>query len=295
MTIGGDGWNSQEIWQFGWRFDRATIPTSAETDISNAVQTWWGQYGPSEYVRLTHWKWALQGTDGDYPAGHVPFEHVYVPALAGNSTNDGAQPQDTIVLSLRTSRPRGRGHAGRIYPPVRPVNINASGLIGSVTSLLQSFVTLVTAIQNAVDAPLVVGSELAGTLRPVTMLRMGQVVDTQRRRRNALPEMYTDLPISGPTQQVIPGPATTGAGQNDWWIPTEPASRPSSSFKALLPCYVEAVPVLSQYAILLRPGDTGVYPACTSDGFHTMHVGPGLTDEQIATESFPDAWTRYFA
>ena len=231
MTIGGDGWASQEIWQFGWRFDRATVPTSAEAEISAAVQAWWVAFAPTEHVRLTHWKWALQDISGDYPAGHVPLEHVYSPALAGSSTNMGTQAQDTIVVSLRTDLPRGRGHAGRIYPPPRPVEVNPQGLLGNVTALLTPFVTLAQAIQNAVDSPLVVGSELASTLRPVTHLRMGQVVDTQRRRRNALPEMYLDLPITAPAELLVPGPATTGAGPLDWWIPAEPASRPSSSFK----------------------------------------------------------------
>jgi len=295
LTIGGDGWNGVEIWQFGVRFDRATVPTAEEAAITAAVTAWWSEYGPTDYVRLTHWKWALQGVDGKYPEGHVPLEHVFAPAVVGNTSNGGAQPQDSIVVSLRTAIPRGRGHAGRIYPPPRPVNVGPDGKLTLPAALLTPFTAMFRAIQDAVDAPMVVGSKLASTLRPVTSLRIGAVVDTQRRRRNNISESYVDEPFPAPAQLVTPGPEATGPGSNDWWIPSNNLERPSPAFKSALPCYVEVLPELTHYAILLRAGDSSIYPACTTDGYHTMHLGGPMSPEAVSAESFPEDWTRYYA
>jgi hypothetical protein len=58
-------------------------------------------------------------------------------------------------------------------------------------------VALIGAINGAGAGPVSVGSSLgAGSLLPVNGIRLGKVVDTQRRRRNAIAEEYVSAPLA---------------------------------------------------------------------------------------------------
>jgi len=289
LTIGGSAWTGQEIWQFGLRFDTAVVPTAAEAAITAAVELWFGTFNPSQYVSLTHWKWALIGVSGEYPPGHIPLEHTYVPAIAGGITNGNSLPQDSIVMSLRTALPRGRGHAGRCYMPTRPVAVNGLGQITLTAPLRDPFVALIQSVQNAVHAPAVVGSTLAGTLRPVTAIRTGKVVDTQRRRRNNIPEAYEESPVTIPSTTEISGPEGGGAPQ-EWWYPNNRPIGPSGQFRTKAGC-IDAPQ--TWFTIWLPGGQGQLFRACSAD-LKTMRVDPTpMTAAEVQAENFPAAWTHF--
>lgn len=105
-------------------------------------------------------------------------------------------PQSSVVLSLLTGRP-GRSYRGRMYWPC----LNASFDTGKVTltpavvgTLAENAAQLLTDIGDAAGVDFAmkpaVASTVLGVQTLVTEVRVGTVVDTQRRRRNQLQETY---------------------------------------------------------------------------------------------------------
>lgn len=115
-----------------------------------------------------------------------------------SGTGSLAHPyQTSIVCSLRTNTPGGRGR-GRLYWPATGQAISGTTLRIADTNqatLLDGFTSYLAAINaevQAFDAEswLSVYSPTNNALSQVLRLQVGDVVDTQRRRRDALPESY---------------------------------------------------------------------------------------------------------
>lgn len=109
--------------------------------------------------------------------------------------------QTSAVVSLLTGQP-GRSFRGRVYWPVWAWSNTATGMIGGsdITSWLSSFKNIVDAVITAGDTvtpdlalDLVVRSRLLHQSTQVTLYSMGNVPDTQRRRRDAAIEVYSTL------------------------------------------------------------------------------------------------------
>jgi hypothetical protein len=108
-------------------------------------------------------------------------------------------PQSAMVVSIRTSTPGGRGR-GRLYWPAMGAAINTSGRITTPVpaTFIADFKTYLLGIRSdlATSFPLI-GFDLAvrsvkGQATPhATRIQVGNVVDTQRRRRDSLPEAYS--------------------------------------------------------------------------------------------------------
>jgi hypothetical protein len=112
----------------------------------------------------------------------------------------GALPfQAAAVVSLRTNFVGARGR-GRLYLPATGVNLGASSLRIDPTvlsSALDGVKTWLSGIEAAVEvtlsaAPLSVWSRTGFGTHGVTKILMGDVVDTQRRRRDTAPEAYQE-------------------------------------------------------------------------------------------------------
>lgn len=113
--------------------------------------------------------------------------------------------QCSLVMSHMTNVARGPGHSGRIYIPVGTLSssdFNANGQFNIVmTTIVAAYKTVITTLNagklgGALASPRVaVVSKIDGLAHPVTSLRVGNVIDTQRRRRNQLVETYTTTPI----------------------------------------------------------------------------------------------------
>lgn len=114
--------------------------------------------------------------------------------------------QNTLCVSLLTSLSRGRASRGRFFPPTGAMNIDAN--TGKVSASDAAGVavgaqTLLDAIANEPGIDLqsprvVVASDLGspGPVRSVTRVAVGDVLDTQRRRRESLDEVYVEYPIT---------------------------------------------------------------------------------------------------
>lgn len=132
-------------------------------------------------------------------SGHYAFpvtEEVTVADVAGGGAAIPPHPnQIALAISLITGFSRGPAHRGRFYMPLPMFLPAADGLIsvsdrdyakGAAQGLISGL--------NAITANLQVGvfSRKAGAAghRQVTGVEVGRVLDTQRRRRRSLVEMY---------------------------------------------------------------------------------------------------------
>lgn len=111
-------------------------------------------------------------------------------------------PQDSVVFSLRTSTPGARGR-GRMYWPALFCTLSTSFQLTSPanSAVASGAKTLLQAVNGAMDdvyaelsivktVALSVRSVTDHVCRDVTSIQVGTVLDTQRRRRDTLPETY---------------------------------------------------------------------------------------------------------
>lgn len=129
----------------------------------------------------------------------VSGDGVFTSAAPGTSSSPSLPPECSIVVSLRTGQagPRGRG---RMYLP--PFATNALAADGQITSTCQS--TVADGMQDFMDTwnaappgyPVSVASNAGLFVAAVDNIKVGRTVDSQRRRRNTIPEGYISRVIT---------------------------------------------------------------------------------------------------
>jgi hypothetical protein len=206
VTWFGDGWASQEEWSTGLRINGIAMPSAAQLDsLDAAFAALFSNPNivTTRAVRYLGVKVAPQDVNGLYGASGVAKEKLRATPLA--TTNAGGLPQATMVATLTTATPRGLANEGRMYLPATTLVPADDGRI--VAGIAESYRDAVVTFINAVDAvglgPVSVFSKgtpktPGGAVRDVTGVRLGRVVDTQRRRRNRIPEMYVSA-ATGPS------------------------------------------------------------------------------------------------
>jgi hypothetical protein len=129
----------------------------------------------------------------------VQAEAVRGTPVAGTGTSPHPY-QTSIVISLRTPLPGARSR-GRMYWPATGVVLQPSTLRLSTTlrdSILGGARSYLNAIEGAIkatqpNANLTVWSRTGSSFANVNQLQVGDVVDTQRRRRDTLIEGYGSI------------------------------------------------------------------------------------------------------
>lgn len=204
VTWFGDAWSQQEIWQFSLRLatgDSTAAPTTAQLDsLITAYQPFHGSVYISNFTRFLGVKVAAQDVNGKYPPGHNSVERLRATPLAGgsNASSTGI-PQVTCCVSLSTSKSRGAGSKGRFYPPPTGMQPLTDGRISvdNATAFAGLAKTFLTAVNNSGLGTVSVLSTVGdGSALPASGVRVGRVLDTQRRRRNSLTEEYVSVPLS---------------------------------------------------------------------------------------------------
>lgn len=119
------------------------------------------------------------------------------PSTAGNTL--AMPPQSSVVVSLRTGL-SGPRHRGRMYfPALGSTALTATGRLqpaarDSLASAMQLF------FDDWNDDPTTFTASVASNagqfVEAITSIKVGDVIDTQRRRRDALPEAYVDRAIT---------------------------------------------------------------------------------------------------
>lgn len=126
-------------------------------------------------------------------------EYIKPSPVAGTGTQ--YHPYQTArVISLRTNTPGARGR-GRLYWPATSTSLSSATLRASspsssaMATAAASYLTLIEAqVQTVIPlSTLHVWSRTSGTLDQVQRIMVGDVLDVQRRRRDALAESYATV------------------------------------------------------------------------------------------------------
>lgn len=109
--------------------------------------------------------------------------------------------QSSVAVSLLTGRP-GRSYRGRLYLVALSITLNVASLrlsASQASSIATQMSATLTAWGNAapgdIDLRPVVVSKTLGMNSQVTQVGVGDVMDTQRRRRDSLAEAYSFAPV----------------------------------------------------------------------------------------------------
>lgn len=194
-----------EEWSCSWSLDLGGFSgEGVETLLDGLVpviSTWFSSAGASISTRaqLETIKANVLGVDGKYVSQTYTGLRDIEPVV-GSAAGNIMPPQNTVAVSLRTARKRGPGARGRFYPPLPVVGTLApDGTIaaGQAAQMATAGAALINGMNGVSDLRVVVASEVgAGALVPVTSVAVGTVVDTQRRRRGDLVEVYSTAAVA---------------------------------------------------------------------------------------------------
>lgn len=150
----------------------------------------------STSTRVSGLRLEARDNNGDLEAW---ADNIFGTSVAGSGSTSHPY-QTSAVFSLRTPGPAASGR-GRVYWPATGAAMDGSSLRLSssvVSGALTGFRTYMVAIQGAIttnvsESILAVWSRKLSTTFGVTSIQAGDVADTQRRRRDAVPESYAAL------------------------------------------------------------------------------------------------------
>lgn len=161
------------------------------TLLTNAAVFW------ADYSRLVAVRIAGVDTTG------VEFDpaKLWEDTTPAAGDNNQIIPQASVVVSLRSGSSVGSGNFGRMYLPHTELQLAANAPRSS-TGFTDAFViaaqTFLAGVQTDIDSaitaavnPMIMTQVVGGTSKRVNQVAIGDVVDTQRRRRNQLPEVYS--------------------------------------------------------------------------------------------------------
>ena len=177
-------------------------------DVAQDVLDWFVEpsHANSSAARLDYVKLNPIGPDGRYAFDDETIEFRWADGEAQPGPRTPTFPQITCCVSLLTAAQRGRGSRGRFYPPTGLLDVSATTgrlNLGSVQTVLDGAQSLLDNLANQPGPDLqsprvVVASDLGtpGPMRNVTAVAVGNVIDTQRRRRNELVEEYQQAVVT---------------------------------------------------------------------------------------------------
>jgi hypothetical protein len=156
-------------------------------------------------TKVTYLKFNKIGADGRYTSNTVSNTRFLdgTDAFQGASTSPILPYQCSLAVTWLTAYQRGRGSKGRIYPPGCCVTSNAEGHTDSTTmaGIANAYATFLNDLKDVNELPgdglvPVVASAINGAVNPITRVSVGSVVDTMRKRRNALVEQRTSVAVA---------------------------------------------------------------------------------------------------
>nr|CRY97265.1 hypothetical protein [uncultured prokaryote] len=197
---------ADEIWQIGVR---GLNPAGGDTpvdpaefaNLAAAVQpglaTWFASAGAKIPVLVNYQQLKIVniGADGKYTS--EPYTPVFSP-ITGNSATHGIGPSFlSLAYSWETGVVGRRGKRGRVYPPnfgQTFVQDTAQVSAASITATGVAAKAFLAALDQSGDEfqfqPAVVSS--LGPWGYINKIRIGNVMDVQRRRKDAVAETYAD-------------------------------------------------------------------------------------------------------
>lgn len=209
VTLSGTMFNGAEEWSTGFFLGEEGSDADAASDLAatailNAWRTFFeatGSHISTGYL-TTQCKIALIND-----TGHTDQSNVYYayPAteLNGAVATPTLPPQCSLVATLLSDRPRGKASKGRMYLPgttCMPAVTTGKVVSTQIGTIADNLKTFFDALDASFDVPnqLILAAKGTGPVPALTAqndtvqtIRVGDVIDTQRRRRNGLAETYT--------------------------------------------------------------------------------------------------------
>lgn len=213
VSFGGSTAGGLDIWSC--QFHLATVDplanqlewwnavTSQAENIKDLVEDFVGNPAAliPQGVNLDWVKLAMVGEDGRYM-----YEAVEVQADKSGGVMGSFIPQATIAFTMESPKWKDPGKYNRFYLPTSNPSGNGEFRLNQsqVNLALTTCQTLIEGVNEilagltATPASMVsvVSGTREGSTLAVIKLRLGRVIDTQRRRRNAIPEEYTSRTIN---------------------------------------------------------------------------------------------------
>lgn len=216
VTISGTCFNGQEQWSTGFYIgDPAADAADPGTTTASSLAPLWTTFFQhanahiSTAYKTTSIKVSQLEIDGDVDLSMIDI-YDYPAAIAGSSGGAPLPPQIALAATLTSDLQRGLASKGRMYLPGINLPMGAADphvAIFEQTNIadqLKVFVDAVNASAN-ISGRIVLASKgtkltnpadpnqwayVNGKTANVTGLRVGNVYDTQRRRRNGIAESY---------------------------------------------------------------------------------------------------------
>lgn len=215
FSFGGTLLEGKEIWTNNIRFVATGTPEEEydqqailerlmpvmRTRIAAAAPA---QLGYSFGTQLLWGKFNAIGPDGKYASGtETNRVDLASPGVTGGNSPHSYAPQLSLAVSWGTRRQRGRASKGRIFIPMPVVEPGINGHIPAadrqrVADAWAACLDELNDVAQDVGAsrPIAaVVSGVDGSWEPISTVRVGSVLDTQRRRRNALVEAYSSAAV----------------------------------------------------------------------------------------------------
>lgn len=193
-------WGGRLFQEESWACSMHVFKSDTMEGTSGAFQTALEQWLPtasgllSDAAKLDFIKWnQIDPVTGKYLSTTTADTTVVGGDIRGSGSS--APGQIAACVSLTTALQRGRGHRGRIYAPAglgwcnTDANGQQSGL--HVAAMANVTATLINSINAVSTGRVVVFSKVGQIVVEVDGVECGNVVDTQRRRRSSIPEVYT--------------------------------------------------------------------------------------------------------
>lgn len=196
----GEEWSVNPVWRIGPPADVATFgECSAAVNAINALVVPTGVRNMmSGATTITGCRVEARNLDGT-------LEALAEGGRATPITGQGTQfhPFQTALVTSLRSTAAGASGRGRLYWPatglsltsttLRPDSGTVTSAISGVNSYLEAIETALAASFDADPLALSVWSRTNASTAPVVRLLMGDVADTQRRRRDTLVETYQQV------------------------------------------------------------------------------------------------------
>lgn len=215
VTISGTCYGGTETWSTGFFMGSPTVDVTGvnapgSQNIASAWQTFFTNATSSfaSDFKTVQVKTAMLNADGSTDIDEIDY-YTYPAPIAGGAGASSLPAQIALAATLTSDNQRGLAAKGRMYLP--GINAPVSGTTGKIASatvgnIATNFKTFLDAVNVAAgtSGKIILASKgrkqanqvngdtiyIGGVSAWVTGCRVGDVYDTQQRRRRQLPETY---------------------------------------------------------------------------------------------------------
>lgn len=185
-----------ERWECTFHTQSTLTPAASQTAWLAAVSTFWnGLDAPLDnFDQLAPTDVTLD-TVSTSQLDPVTFRQVAKlagnPDFAGTGTTQMLPPQCSAGVTWLTASDTKSGRGRNYLPPMDAATLAAGRISGAAVTILSAAVTGMMHSLTFADSTPIVFSTKSHTVTPITGIRVGDVFDTQRRRRDKLVPAYT--------------------------------------------------------------------------------------------------------